>query len=387
MRIVRLAEVATIDRHTVEPADIPKGTLYIGLENIQRGGGIVGVLPTEADQLASTKFRFDRSHVLFGKLRPNLAKVARPNFDGVCSTDILPLRPGSELDRGYLAHFLAQPRMVELAASRATGINLPRLSPAELARFELPLPPIEEQRRLTAVLDNTDALRSKWRDSCTLLDELTWSIFYDMFGDAALNPFGWSRATLGELIIDGPQNGLYKPSTDYGMGTRILRIDGFYDGSMSDQSSLKRVRISEDDRRVFALHMDDIVINRVNSLEYLGKCALVPDLAESTVFESNMMRLRVDGRRLEPQYLTDFLRTPYVKSQIAVAAKQAVNQASINQQDVRALHVSLPPISLQTSYVHRRTAISAEVRLRRRAISRLDSLFASLQQRAFSGRL
>lgn len=101
--------------------------------------------------------------MLYGKLRPYLSKIARPNFAGVCSTDILPIRPGPSLDRDFLHHYLRLPNMVELANSRAAGANLPRLSPGVLAGFAVPLPPLREQRRIAEVLDRADSLRAQRR--------------------------------------------------------------------------------------------------------------------------------------------------------------------------------------------------------------------------------
>ena len=128
MQHVALRNVAQIERDIVDPSAIEDGTLYVGLENIQSGGRFVGVRPVDAGELLSSKFSFTPRHLLYGKLRPYLAKIARPEFDGICSTDILPVLPGPNLDRSYLAWLLLSPHMVAQASSRATGANLPRLS-------------------------------------------------------------------------------------------------------------------------------------------------------------------------------------------------------------------------------------------------------------------
>ncbi len=147
VKIIELGSVATIERKGVDPTALLPDTLYLGLEHIERGGRIIGRNTVAGAELASTKFQFTPEHVLFGKLRPNLGKICRPEFAGVCSTDILPIRPGKDLDRDYLAHYLSQPSMVNFATSRTSGANLPRLSPAVLEKFPIPLPPLPEQRR------------------------------------------------------------------------------------------------------------------------------------------------------------------------------------------------------------------------------------------------
>src|SRR5579859_7462454 len=124
---VALAEVAAIERDSVQPEQIEAGTSYVGLENIESGGAFTGVGQVNAGELASSKFRFTERHVLYGKLRPYLAKIACPDFSGICSTDILPILPGPKIDRRYFFHFLRQPSLVEYATSRAVGVNLPRV--------------------------------------------------------------------------------------------------------------------------------------------------------------------------------------------------------------------------------------------------------------------
>lgn len=386
-RTAALHEVATIEREVVKAAAIDDGTLYVGLENIQSGGEFVSVREVESGELASSKFAFTPRHLLYGKLRPYLAKVARPLFGGVCSTDILPVLPGPNLNRDFLAHFLLRPESVSLANSQATGANLPRLSPRALAEIKLPLPPLPEQQRVAEALDRAQSLRAKRRAAIAQLDTLAQSILLEMFGDPAINPKGWPQKRLGELISTGPQNGLYKPSGDYGSGTPILRIDAFYDGIVTKLASLKRVRVSVAEESLYALREGEIVINRVNSREYLGKSALITRLTERTVFESNMMRFDVDRERLDPNYLIHYLQTGFVKAHILRCAKDAVNQSSINQQDVTAIRVVVPPLSMQRLFAQR---LEARARLKRShdvSSAILDALFASLQHHAFRGEL
>lgn len=122
---IRSACVAAIDRDIVEAPAITNGTLYVGLENIQSGGDIINVRPVDTGELASSKFAFSPKHLLYGKLRPYLAKIARPNFHGICSTDILPVLRGPKLDRNFLAHFLLTPEKVagEAVFNKARVIN------------------------------------------------------------------------------------------------------------------------------------------------------------------------------------------------------------------------------------------------------------------------
>lgn len=288
---------------------------------------------------------------------------------------------------GYLGHALRSPSVLDDALKKKTGSAIRRIVLGDLKRVRLPLPPLPEQRRIAAILDQAETLRTQRRAALAQLDSLTQSLFLDMFGDPVTNPKGWPRFKLCHLIATGPQNGLYKPSTDYGSGTPILRIDAFYDGVVTKLNSLKRVRVSSEEATLFGLACDDIVINRVNSIEYLGKSAIIPPLPEPIVFESNMMRFSVQLDRVDPGFVVQFLQTPYVKAQILSGSKNAVNQSSINQQDVKGFLINVPPLPLQQTFATRIQAIEALKTQHRAALAAQDALFASLQQRAFAGTL
>jgi type I restriction enzyme S subunit len=384
---VALSNVAEISRHVVTPADLAPETKYLGLEHIERGGRIIGDTTVGSEGVSSSKFTFTAGDILYGKLRPYLGKIAAPEFSGVCSTDILPVRPGIKLNRDYLLHYLRQPKIVDFANSRATGANLPRLAPNELGKLLLPLPPLAEQKRIAAVLGHVDTLRTKRRRAITLLGGLTQALFVAMFGDPDRNPKEWRSCSLGELILTGPSNGIYKPASDYGRGVPVLRIDSFQNGTLKDPSHWRLVDASPAEQERYELSPGDIVINRVNSRSHLGKNVMVGDVPDGAVFESNMMRFRVDGKVALPLFVEQFMQTGYVRKQVLEAAKDAVNQSSINQRDVKGLRIYVPPLKNQQEYVQRVAAIREHAEEHQTHLAALDELFTSLQQRAFSGTL
>lgn len=174
-----------------------------------------------------------------------------------------------------------------------------------------------------------------------------------MFGDPELNDKEWPCKTLGDVLSVEPQNGLYKPQSAYkqdGTGTPIVRIDAFYDGKVTDFNKLRRLVCSDAEKEKYILQENDIVINRVNSIEYLGKCAQIIGMREPTVYESNMMRFHVDETRVDPCFMTRLLCSTFIYRQILNRAKKAVNQASINQRDVQSFTVIIPPIDLQKQF-------------------------------------
>ena len=207
-----------------------------------------------------------------------------------------------------------------------------------------------------------------------------------MFGDPMTNTHNLPKVILGSVLTIEPQNGLYKPQSDYvsdGIGVPILRIDSFYEGKVSNLSSLKRLICSEIELKRYSLYENDIVINRVNSIEYLGKCGLIQDLVENTVFESNMMRLHVDERKFHPVYITKLLCSEFIYQQILRRAKKAVNQASINQKDVQSFVVYMPPIEQQDQFASFVKQTDKSKLAIQKSLEKLEILKKALMQKYF----
>ena len=128
-----LSEVCFVDREIIEPdTDNAKRLPYLGLEHIESETGRItrDGIAVSADDGVSTTFRFDERHVLYGKLRPYLNKVALPSFEGRCTTEIVPLRPADTIDREYLAFTLRSQRVVAAASRFSTGSRPMATQPA-----------------------------------------------------------------------------------------------------------------------------------------------------------------------------------------------------------------------------------------------------------------
>ena len=140
---------------------------------------------------------------------------------------------------------------------------------------------------------------------------------------------------------------------------------------------------SESEVQRYLLQEDDIVINRVNSIEYLGKCAHIKGLLEETVFESNMMRLHLDDTVMNAVFATKLLCSQYMHKQIMIRAKKAVNQASINQQDVLSFRMFVPPLELQEQFAAFVEQTDKSKSVVQKALDEAQLLFDSLMQQYF----
>lgn len=137
---VRLGDVVEIDRNGIDATRLLPSAQYIGLEHLDAEGGIAWGETVESSGVRSTKFQFTSRHILFGKLRPYLRKVARPDREGVCSTDILPLLPRHGFDKDFLFHLLRSDDIIHRATQACAGANLPRLSPEKFRAFAFRVP-------------------------------------------------------------------------------------------------------------------------------------------------------------------------------------------------------------------------------------------------------
>jgi type I restriction enzyme S subunit len=146
--LLPLGEVVSLDRQQAMHMDLP----YVGLEDIEgHTGRFVG--PIGPRTVQSTTFRFTREHVLYGRLRPYLNKVLAPDFEGHCSTEIIPLVPAHSVVRAYLFYWLSSPATVHLLNATATGARMPRANLDQALALEVPVPSVSEQRRIVAILD------------------------------------------------------------------------------------------------------------------------------------------------------------------------------------------------------------------------------------------
>ena len=381
-----LDSIAILDRQSIHPSEVDAATPYLGLEHLDGDGGIDCTQTIGSAELKSNKFQFSDRHVLFGKLRPYLRKIVRPSFSGVCSTDIIPILPKEGVSRDYLFYFLRTPDTVNLATSRCSGVNLPRLSPKQLASFRIPLPPFDEQKRIAEILDKADALRAKRRAALAQLDTLTQSIFLDMFGDPATNPKGWPVVTIADICE--VKGGKRLPKGEEYSSTptphRYIRVVDLKAGRV-DEAKLVFLRpeIQAQIAR-YVVNSGDMIISIAGSI---GLVAPVPATLDGVNLTENAAKLVPRrGGELDAVFLAAYLQTPHAQSQI----RSHVGQVTIGKLAlfrIEKIKVSLPELALQREFVLRISALRDHDTVLRRAQLELDALFASLQQRAFRGEL
>ena len=285
-------------------------------------------------------------------------------------------------------------------ANQGTGSTFKSINKSVLHEFPIPLPSLPEQRRIAHVLNTIqraieaqDRVIEAARElKCSLMERL---FTYGPYAEPAPTreteigeiPAHWTLVPLENLTISGFQNGLYKHASHYGSGIPILRIDAYDFGDMIDSQVLKRLRLSEEEARHYALASGDIVINRVNgNIDLLGKCALVGELSEQTVFESNVIRFTPDTKLVNNGFLLEFLCSNLSRSQIRKKAR-IVHQTSINQEDLKSLQIPVPDLSTQEEIADSLRAMRLKLLVEEHGKMALQSLFESMLHQLMTGQL
>lgn len=343
-------------------------------------------------EIGSSKQIVQENDVMISKIVPHIRRAMvvpkKGDFRQIASGEWIVFR-SEKVYPNYLRHLLISDffNAEFMATVSGVGGSLLRARPAFVSKIKIPLPPLSEQKRIAQILDKADELRQKRQQSIEKLDELLQATFIDMFGDPVTNPNKHKTDILANYVLKDFQNGLYKPASFYGSGTPILRIDGYRNGDIINESNFKRLELEPSEIEKYKLTKMDLVINRVNSPEYLGKIALFMDDREDTVFESNMMRFSIRQELLNVYYLIFLFKQRYISNQIATKRKDAVNQSSINQQDVKSLILNVPNIKLQNKWAELYQSCNMQKKILTSQLNQQETLFQSLQQRAFNGEL
>ena len=342
-----LDSIAILDRQSIHPSQAETATPYLGLEHLDGDGGINCVQTVGSAGLKSNKFQFSDRHVLFGKLRPYLRKIAKPEFSGVCSTDIIPILPKDGVSRDYLFYFLRTPDTVNLATSRCSGANLPRLAPKQLASLQIPLPPLAEQKRIAGILDAADALRAKRREALAQLDTLIQSTFLDMFGDPVTNPIGWRLGRLEDYFSEtrsgtccGPFGSALKKHEYVQDGIPVWGIDNVKPNQFIQERSLFITPAKLAQLRRYSVEPGDILISRAGTVGRM--CVAVPTV-ERSIIGSNLIRLTLNPAAMLPVYFVCLYtfcgdRLPGLR-----ASGDDRSYSFLNTTRLKSLVVPLPP--------------------------------------------
>ena len=417
----------------VDSATLDDSDWVLDLEDIDgKAGKIVAVLTFAERRSLSTKASFQENDVLYGKLRPYLNKVVIADRPGYCTTEIIPLRPQPFVSASFLRLFLRSPHFLKYATTKSYGMKMPRLGSKDLESTPMPLPPLAEQKRivakvdeLMALCDRLEAQQKEREEKHAELSRASLARFADSPTPANLHfIFHKSydivpadlRKTILTLAVQGklvPQNPNDEPAEellarlehkreliakeqsvrlpknvpsvtaedcpheipvswqwsrigrlalaiDYGTSKKadddfskvpVYRMGNIIGGRLVDEN-LKYVGAEIDDLPRLYLKAGDLLFNRTNSYELVGKVGIYTGPDDTATFASYLIRIRLPSTFLCPSFFNLAMNATYFRqTQIEPEVVQQCGQANFNGTKLASTALPVPPLAEQRRIV------------------------------------
>ena len=355
--------------HVVQQAaEPPRMGTVVALENVESWTGRV-VMATGSGRSFDSQLKIFRSgDVLFGKLRPYLAKVARLRSDGLCVGEFLVLRPRHGSVKGaYFKHFLRSKPVIDTVTASTFGAKMPRADWQFLGGIPVVRPPVAEQAAIVRFLDHADRrirryIRAKEK-LIALLQEQKQAVVheavtgridvrtgrpYSAYKDSKVEWLGdipehWYRTRLKAMLYRPTRNGLFKKKEHFGTGVPLVNVaDVYRDDLCIDASSLERVEAEPDEIRRFRIQDGDIFFVRSSlKLEGTGRAAIATNCSTDTVFECHLVQARPDVRRVNPRYLVAQLSSHAFRHYL-ISRANTVTMATVAQDTISSCPVVTP---------------------------------------------
>ncbi len=289
------------------------------------------------------------------------------------------LRPRACVDIRFLTRVLENYDIRPFISGTTRG----KLTKGQAEKIEIPLPPLEEQKRIAAILDQADALRRLRARALDRLNALGQAIFHEMFGDVALNTKGFAMGVVGDLTEE-TQYGTSEKAGEVGL-IPVLRMNNLtYDGRIS-LASLKYMDLKAGDVAKHTVMSGDLLFNRTNSPELVGKTAVYRGEAQMA-FAGYLVRLRANASG-HTDYISAVLNSGYGKSTLRSMCKSIIGMANINAKELCKIRLPIPPRDLQDAFAERLAKVELSRPSFDAAMAESKALFTSLQNRAFRGEL
>lgn len=321
--------------------------------------------------------------IVFAKI----GEAIRQNFRTITSVEMLidnncmALVPNREvIDVDYLYFWMRQLDLYMYVGAT----TVPALRKSTLEDIEIPLPPLDEQKRIAAILDKADAIRQKRKQAIDLADVFLRSVFLDMFGDPVTNPKGFPVGTIRDIVSTVNYGTSGKASETVGKFP-ILRMGNItYKGGW-DFSDLKYIDLDDKDQDKYLARKNDLLFNRTNSKELVGKTAVFNE-SRPMAIAGYLIRVRTNELG-NPWYISGYLNSVHGKQILLNMCKSIVGMANINAQELQDINILLPPVELQNKYESIVKEVNERVSRHHESVKELQVLFNSLSQKAFSGQL
>ena len=293
------------------------------------------------------------------------------------------------IDPCYLRHMLSD-ALVQME-QHLHGATMKHVNRGEFLATTIPLPPLDEQKRIAGILDAADALRAKRREALGQLDILLQSTFLDMFGDPVTNPMGWEVGRLEDCFSEtragtccGPFGSALKKHEYVEDGIPVWGIDNVKPNQFIQERSLFITPAKFAQLRRYSVEPSDILISRAGTV---GRMCVAMPAVEQSIIGSNLIRLTLNPGAMLPAYFACLYtfcgeRLPSLRASGSDGSYSFLNTTRLKQ-----LVLPVPPLNRQNRFGTIVESVEQQKVRQRAHLAELDTLFASLQSRAFCGDL
>lgn len=358
----KLGEVTAEDRHPTDNISLP----YLGLDAIEANTG--RIIESKEPPGSALTFFFDQRHILYGKLRPCLNKIAIPTSTGRCTTEAIPLLPSSEIDRRFVAWFLRSPASVRAIVQSTTGSRMPRADMRVVNDLSMPVPPLPEQRRIADAIDAAmaeaeaaarvaEAQRKYMAEigqgyANSLIDDLA-----DAHGCVRLDRLAPAR----DAFRDGPFGSNLKTAHYPESGARVVRLQNVGDGEFLEQHLVYISLTHFDTIRTHEAIAGDVIVAALgDGARSAGRACVMPKLDTPAVVKADCFRIRPPSSTLRSKFLVMGLNSSFVRTQLTSQLRGAT-RPRVNLDMLRAVSFPAVPINLQDRAIEQMERIDAEI--------------------------
>jgi len=269
------------------------------------------------------------------------------------------------------------------------GGSLLRASPAQVAKINIPLPPLAEQQKIAAILDAVDQLRQKDQQLIDHYTQLSQSLFLEMFGDPVTNSKGWSFSPFSESLNDivggksvGGEERPLRPNEK-----AVIKISAVTSG-VFNSTKCKVVKGSDIPDVMVHPRKGDLLFSRANTREMVGATCIVDATYKNLFLPDKIWRLDLNSDMACNWYIKFLLSYDGFRENLRkVATGTSGSMLNISKAKLKQLKVLLPPIDLQNQFAQHIEKIEQQKQQAQASLEKSQALFNSLLQRAFKGEL
>ena len=283
------------------------------------------------------------------------------------------------LDQQYLLYYLKSNVTLSRIRAVASGSVRDNLKLSMLYEFPIDLISLDQQYEVVSILNAVQKIIDLYQKELSSLDELVRARFVEMFGDPIENQKDWEVVKIRDIVTD-VRYGTSKPAVEGGRYPYLRMNNLTVDGGL-DLSDLKYIDIPDNEIEKCVVRKGDILFNRTNSIDLIGKTAVF-NLLDDMVIAGYIIRIRLNNQIL-PDVFSQYMNLEAMKKVLRGMAKGAVNQANINAQELQSIKVYIPNMELQKQYVEFKEEIDKSRSRIQKSLEASQELFDSLMQDYF----